>query len=1181
MTAQQALKTIDRLLEQNHQAKLKDIQIEVLSRVWGGTSYKAIGQELGYDPDYIKQVAAELWHILSEAVGEKVSKSNLRSILKTYQASLIRVDWGEAIDVSRFYGRTDYLETLQSWILNEDCRAIGLYGWGGIGKTALSVKLAQQLEPQFECLVWRSLRLTPTPTDLLNEVLPILTGSEVQAASIDLLMQQLHQKRCLLVLDNIESILQSGTRSGLYLPGYEDYGQIFERMSNEEHQSCLLITSREKPQGMALREGAVRTASSLENRPVRALQLSGLPLQAAQNILIDKGMEASAAEQQQLIDYVNGNPLALKLIATSIQNLFGGDVREFLTQGTVVFGGLWELLDRQFERLSLLQKQVMYWLAINREGVAPVRLKSELSPPVSLPLLMEVLETLRDRSLIESTERGITQQPVIMEYATEQFIQQMVQEIVTGELKLFKTHVLIEAQTKDYLRDAQIQLILQPLIDRLSEHFLTQELLERHLVGILDLLHQQQDEMGYGAGNLLNLLTHLETDLQGLDFSNLFIRQAYLLNGILHDVDFTGSHISQTVFAETFGGVVGSTFSPDGKYLATSDTKGDIQIWEAGTLAKYSQCQGHHHWTWAVSFSPNSQYLASASDDYTVKLWDVASGECLYTYTGHSYSVNTVAFSPDGQTIASSSQDHTIRIWRTLPGELEPCQQVLTGHSSRVWSIAFSPDGQQLISGGEDRTLRVWNIATGNCLTVGDAHEDWIRGVAFDPTGRFIATCSHDRTIKIWDLATLSAIKTLRGHQKIVTAIAFSPTGEQVVSSSFDRTLKLWDIKTGKCLKTFLGHQSRVWTVAFHPNGKRIASGGDDNTTKIWDLKLGRCIHSIVGHTDAVLSLSMSADNRYLASGYEDKTIRIWDVQTGTIVETLRDHQNRVWSVAFDLNSSLLASGSADYTVKLWNWKADSCVQTCRGHISWVWCVDFSPVESSNPTLASSSYDQTIRIWNINTGECLRILTGHTSSVVSVVYSPDGLTLASSEFDGAIKLWDVATGDCLRDFREHTNSAWSVVFDSTGQQLVSASYDQTLKLWDIATGECLRTFTGHEGPVLRAQFSPDDRFIISCGIDCTIRVWDVQTGECLKILTGHSALIYTLDVAEVQWSPTEIPRLTAFTGSLDETIKVWDIERGNCRSTWKPRRAYEGMKIDQIQGLTKAQRATLRALGAI
>jgi WD40 repeat protein len=127
----------------------------------------------------------------------------------------------------------------------------------------------------------------------------------------------------------------------------------------------------------------------------------------------------------------------------------------------------------------------------------------------------------------------------------------------------------------------------------------------------------------------------------------------------------------------------------------------------------------------------------------------------------------------------------------------------------------------------------------------------------------------------------------------------------------------------------------------------------------------------------------------------------------------------------------------------------------------------------------------------------------------------------------------------------------------------------------------LRTFTGHEGPVLRAQFSPDDRFIISCGIDCTIRVWDVQTGECLKILTGHSALIYTLDVAEVQWSPTEIPRLMAFTGSLDETIKVWDIERGDCRSTWKPRRAYEGMKIGQIQGLTKAQRATLRALGAI
>ena len=88
---------------------------------------------------------------------------------------------------------------------------------GGIGKTALSVKLARQVESQFEYVVWRSLQHAPTPQDLLDEILPILVGAEVQESSIALLMEQLRQKRCLLVLDNVESILQSGAKNGCYL----------------------------------------------------------------------------------------------------------------------------------------------------------------------------------------------------------------------------------------------------------------------------------------------------------------------------------------------------------------------------------------------------------------------------------------------------------------------------------------------------------------------------------------------------------------------------------------------------------------------------------------------------------------------------------------------------------------------------------------------------------------------------------------------------------------------------------------------------------------------------------------------------------------------------------------------------------------------------------------------------
>jgi hypothetical protein len=280
----------------------------------------------------------------------------------------------------------------------------------------------------------------------------------------------------------------------------------------------------------------------------------------------------------------------------------------------------------------------------------------------------------------------ITQQPVIMEYVTERFIQTIEQEITMGNLNLFRTHALIEAQTQDYLRDAQIQLILHPLTERLLTHFATPAQLEKHLCQILaSLQHQAATQTGYAGGNLLNLFCHLKTELKGFDFSHLVIRQPYLANAVLHDVDFTNTQISQTVFAETFGGVVGVTYSSDGQRLATSDTKGEIQIWDTCTGEQLIRCRGHQHWTWAVAFSPDGRYLASASDDYLVKLWEVETGQCLKTFTGHTYSVNDVAFSPDGRILASSSQDSTIRMWQVaLPQLTSPPTPLLGGEGSKT-----------------------------------------------------------------------------------------------------------------------------------------------------------------------------------------------------------------------------------------------------------------------------------------------------------------------------------------------------------------------------------------------------------------------------------------------------------------------------------------------------------------
>ena len=52
-------------------------------------------------------------------------------------------------------------------------------------------------------------------------------------------------------------------------------------------------------------------------------------------------------------------------------------------------------------------------------------------------------------------------------------------------------------------------------------------------------------------------------------------------------------------------------------------------------------------------------------------------------------------------------------------------------------------------------------------------------------------------------------------------------------------------------------------------------------------------------------------------------------------------------------------------------------------------------------------------------------------------------------------------------------------------------------------------------------------------------------------------------------------------GGLDRTIKLWDIATGRCIRTLMGDRLYEGMNIRGATELTNAQKATLKALGAL
>lgn len=441
-----------------------------------------------------------------------------------------RQDWGEVIDISSFYGRETELALLEQWIIQERCRLVALLGMGGIGKTVLGVRLAEQIQPSFDYLIWRSLR-NPLPLqDLLADLIEFLSDDkktdlpETANGQLSRLLEHLRSKRCLLVLDDVETVLRSGELAGQYREGYQGYGELFKRVGEERHQSCLVLISREKPIEISFQAGTTL--------PVRALRLKGLQKKDAKQLLETKGVSSLMRGSEELIELYRGNPLALKIIATTIQEVFNGDISQFIDQSTLVIGDIiHSVLNQQFERLSPLETRIIYRLAIANRPVSLQELRVELRFFISsLSNLLAALESLKRRSLLEEAQnpRGgeaiFTLQPVLMKYVTKQLIEQICQEIFAviethsiDELGLLRSLDLVKEQEQDNVKTIQNYQLLTQIIDGLTMSLSRTSTIEEQLSNLLLMLQGKSPQVvGYAQSNILNLLQVAESELQRL-----------------------------------------------------------------------------------------------------------------------------------------------------------------------------------------------------------------------------------------------------------------------------------------------------------------------------------------------------------------------------------------------------------------------------------------------------------------------------------------------------------------------------------------------------------------------------------------------------------------------------------------------------------------------------------------
>ncbi len=997
-----------------------------------------------------------------------------------------RVDWVGALDVSHFSGREVEVAELSQWIVQEHCRLIALLGMGGIGKSTLASLLGQRLTPRFEAVLWRSVRDAPSCEELVADCITFFSATPPAAfptsleQRINQLLARLQASRCLLVLDNLETLLASGDPEGGYLPGYEGYERLIGRLAESAHQSCVLVTSREKPREIEPLEG-VRS-------PVRSLRLVGVDEQTARDLLSDKGLSGTPAEWQRLVAGYAGNPLALKIVAQAVSDLFGGDLDRFLHEEELVFNGVRPVLRQQVGRLSALEHLLLTWLAVLREWTPLDTLAQVLHPRVLRAQLLEALEALRRRSLLERGQQAsFSLQSVVMEYLTDVLGERLAEEIVLGNPELVRRVALEHGQAKDYVR-----LLVHPLLERLRSELGADSLVEAHLLRLLEQFRAEDTAtQGYGPANAISLLKDLRGHLRGLDLSRLAIRGAYLQGVEMQDATLAGATLRDVVFTSSFDAIRAVAISPDGHFWATGSRRGMTQVWREGGKTLHLAWQAHTDTIRTLAFSSDGATLATGSWDGAIKLWELERGALLWT-NWLPTKIQRIAFAPDGRTLASGGGDAIIRLWDTTSGTL---LRTLPSQNSPVQALAWSPDGRLLASGNHDGGMRLWERPREQPdanMQVLAGHATWVTGVAFAPDGRTLASGSVDRTVKLWEVESGRCLQTLTGHTNAVFAIAWSSDGRLLASSGRDHLIWLWDVERGSYRAALSGHEAGVYAIAFTPDSGHLLSGSDDGTLRLWEVKRGQCVQTQQSYAISLYDVAWSPDGTKVASAGTDTLVTIWEVESLTRSTVLRGHSWVVHGVTWSPDGKMLASSGWDSTIRIWDATTGAEVQLLQDpdHVdALIFGVAWSP---DGKLLAGASTIRGVQVWEVNTG--LRRWMGQTDAATTqVAWSPDGTRLASCSDDGSLCLWDASSGMVQLRLVGHHGMVRSVVWRPDGRQVASGSSNQgqgdkgEVFVWDAHSGQRMQALVGDLGVVSALTWTASGERLISGGSDGMVR----------------------------------------------------------------------------------------------
>ncbi len=431
---QQAIQIIENKI---HPKYLNRVQEIILSKSLEGQTYSQIAAEYNYGMEYIKTSGYELWRLLSQAFGEQVTKSNCSSFIrrqilefsldqtppkkqKETQKLILTEQEANSVstitpEVSSFQGRGLELAQLINWINDLHCRFILITGMAGCGKTALATKAVEMVKNSFYKVIFLSINNNFSLKDFLEFCLRSLdsnldTNKDTNKLLVDLTLY-LQKYRCLLILDDLNSIVEFKKMVTYYRSDYQEYAQFLRCLITTNHNSLIIATSNI----------FITQLSYYSSKRVKTLQLKGLKREVILSIFGKNKIvqDIPLDTWERICNYYQNNPELIKIAVRNFNYLpmFDSNIYQeyypYIEEIDCIIEGELQCLDD-------LSREVVYWLAFNFETNNLKQLFHSINCPRNK--ILKVLDFLEKHSLIKSNGQNYILKSIYRDYVQRHLV---------------------------------------------------------------------------------------------------------------------------------------------------------------------------------------------------------------------------------------------------------------------------------------------------------------------------------------------------------------------------------------------------------------------------------------------------------------------------------------------------------------------------------------------------------------------------------------------------------------------------------------------------------------------------------------------------------------------------------------------------------------------------------------